>query len=397
MVRLDGMSSLGPITLTHAVSGHPSVVAGRRIRVLWLIKGLGPGGAERLLAMSARQRDRDRLACRVAYLLPHKDALVPELEAEGVPTVCLGRGGGHLRWLWRLRNLLLTEPVDVVHAHSPVPAIGARLLVATLPRRLRPRMVTTDHNVWDSHVPMTRWANTLTSFLDDAHLAVARAVAGSMPRRVRARVEVVVHGPDPSSVRGQADDRAAVRRELGLGDGDVVVGTVANLRRQKGYPDLLAAAQRALQVRTDVRFVAVGQGPDEAEVRALRDRLGLGDRFALLGYRPDAIRVLSACDVFCLASHQEGLPVALMEAMALGLPVVATDVGGVSELVEDRRHGLLVPAGRPDLLAGAVLELVADPGRRSAMGAEAAARAAELSVERAVRRVEELYDEVVTS
>jgi glycosyltransferase involved in cell wall biosynthesis len=84
-----------------------------------------------------------------------------------------------------------------------------------------------------------------------------------------------------------------------------------------------------------------------------------------------------------------------MEAMVLGLPVVATDVGGVVELVEHGRHGLLVPPGRPDLIAGALLELIADPARRAAMGAEAAARGEALSVERAVRRVEALYDEVV--
>jgi glycosyltransferase involved in cell wall biosynthesis len=150
-----------------------------------------------------------------------------------------------------------------------------------------------------------------------------------------------------------------------------------------------------LDERPDVRFVAAGQGPDEAAIRALHGRLGLGERFTLLGYRPDAVRVLAACDVFCLASHQEGLPVALMEAMVLGLPVVATDVGGVVELVEHGRHGLLVPPGRPDLIAGALLELIADPARRAAMGSEAAARGEALSVERAVRRVEALYDEVV--
>ena len=84
-----------------------------------------------------------------------------------------------------------------------------------------------------------------------------------------------------------------------------------------------------------MRFVAAGRGPLEDELRAQKDRLGLGDRFTFLGYRADAVRVMAAFDVFCLASHYEGLPIALMEALALGLPVVATDVGGVAELVTD--------------------------------------------------------------
>ena len=92
-----------------------------RIRVLWLVKGLGPGGAERLLTLSARRRDRGRFAIRVGYLLPHKTALVPDLEAEGVPVACLGRTRlADLRWLWDLRRSLVAEPVDVVHAHSPL-------------------------------------------------------------------------------------------------------------------------------------------------------------------------------------------------------------------------------------------------------------------------------------
>jgi glycosyltransferase involved in cell wall biosynthesis len=344
---------------------------------------------------AAKRRDADRVDCRVAYLLPHKDALVPAIEAEGVPTVCLGRGGRHLRWMWRLRRMLRTDPVDVVHAHSPVPAIGARLVLATLPARVRPRMVTTDHNVWESHVAPTRWANTATVFLDDAHLAVAAGVARSMPRRIRGRVEVLVHGLDPDAVREEAGGRFAARRDLCIRDDELVVVTVANLRRQKAYPDLLAAARLVLDERPDVRFLAAGQGPDEAAIRELHARLGLGERFRLLGYRPDAVRVLAAGDVFCLASHQEGLPVALMEAMVLGLPTVATDVGGVTELVEHGRHGLLVPPGRPELLAAALLELLADPDRRAAMGSAAAARGEAMSAEHAVRRVEDLYAEVV--
>ena len=364
--------------------------------MLWLVKGLGPGGAERLLVLSARHRDRGRFAVRVGYLLPHKVALVAELEAEGVPCLCLGRARlADLRWLRTLRRSLVTEPVDVVHAHSPLAAVGARLVVRSLPRRRRPKLVTTDHSLWSGHTRLTRWADAVTSGLDDAHFAVSEAVQASLPRWLRHRSEVVPHGVDVQQVRADGSDRARVREEQDLDPGALVVGTVANLRAVKAYPDLFAAATVVVARMPDVRFVTVGQGPLEEEIRCLHRELGLGDRVQLLGHRQDAVRVMGACDVFCLASHHEGLPVALMEALALGLPVVATAVGGITEMMDDGCEGLLVAPGRPDQLATALLEVLGDPSRRADMAAAAARRGDRLSIDGAVRRVEAVCAELV--
>jgi L-malate glycosyltransferase len=367
------------------------------IRVLWLVKGLGPGGAERLLVASARQRDRQRLSVRVGYLLPHKVALVPELEAEGVPVACLGsRQILDARWLAALRRSLVRDPVDILHVHNPAVAVGARLVARSLPRRLRPRVIVTDHNVWHSYVAASRWADALTSALDDARITVSEGVRASLPAPIQRRSIVVSQGIDVEQVRAQRAQRAAVRAELGLEPGALVVGTVANLRPQKAYPDLLTAAADVVERLPDVRFVTVGQGPLEAEVHALHARLGLCDNVLLLGHRPDAVRVMAACDLFVLASYHEGLPVAVMEALALGLPVVATDVGGVPELVEDGREGLLVPPGRPAELAGALITLLTDRKRRERMAEAAARRGAGLSIDAAVGRTEAVYHELAT-
>jgi L-malate glycosyltransferase len=367
----------------------------RPIRVLWLTKGLGPGGAERLLVASARRRDRQRLSVRVDYVLPHKEALVAELEAEGVPVACLGsRQILDARWLAALRRSLVQAPVDILHVHNPAVAVGARIVARSLPRRLRPRVIVTDHNVWHSYVAASRWADALTSGLDDARITVSEGVRASLPPAIQRRSMVVPQGIDVEQVRVQRAHRAAVRAELGLGPGTLVVGTVANLRPQKAYPDLLAAAAEVVEWLPDVRFVTVGQGPLEAEVRALHARLGLHDRVLLLGHRPDAVRVMAGCDLFVLASHHEGLPVAVMEALALGLPVVATSVGGVPELVEHGREGLLVPPGRPGELASALVTLLTDEGRRERMAAAAARRGAGLSIDAAVGRTEAVYREL---
>jgi glycosyltransferase involved in cell wall biosynthesis len=370
----------------------------RPLRVLWLTKGLGRGGSERLLVTTARQLDRHALEVRTGFLLPYKDALVPDLEATGVPVSCLGRREViDARWLVTLRRWLREDPVDVVHVHSPSVAVGARIVVRTLPRRLRPRVLVTDHNVWHGYVRVTRWADKLTSGLDDARITVSEAVRSSLPASIRRRSDVMIQGVDVDEVRAQRAHRVAVRDELGLDPHALVVGTVANLRPQKAYPDLLVAAREVIDHLPQVRFVAVGQGPLEAEIRALHTRLGLGDRMLLLGHRPDAVRVMAACDVFVLASHWEGLGVAVMEALALGLPVVATEVGGNREVIEPGREGLLVPPKRPSELAAALLGVLTDDERRRQMAVAAGKRGEELSIDAAVRRTEALYRELVRS
>lgn len=366
----------------------------RVIRVLWLVKGLGPGGAERLLVAAAGRHDRERFSLRCAYLLPWKRQLAPELEALGVPTTCLEvRDERDVRWAVRLRHLLADDPVDVLHAHSPYPAGIGRLVTATLPRAVRPRTVYTLHNTWQSFATPSRVLNGMTMRRDAADLAVSEVVRASLPPKLSARTEVLVHGIDVAAVADRRD-RAAVRAELGIAESEIVFGTVANLRAQKDYPNLLAATAILRDRGAPVRVIAVGQGPLEAEIRAEHARLGLTGVVDLLGERPDAVRVMSACDAFVLASNNEGLPVALMEAVALGLPVVATDVGGVPEIV-DATSGVLVPPRDPVALADAVAALAADPARRAALGAGAQARADRFDVGRTVARLEAVYDSVV--
>jgi glycosyltransferase involved in cell wall biosynthesis len=380
------------------VAGQSRSTADRqRIRILSLIKGLGRGGAELLVSAQVREGHNDGIVYEVAYLAAHKDALVADLEANGVPVTCLGaRNSADLRWLQRLRQLLLEHRIDVVHAHSPVASAFARVVVRTIPADRRPRMVTTEHNLWQSHVALTRFASSVTAPGDDARIAVSSAVRASMPARLQSDTEVIRHGIDVRAAAAKLEERAAVRRELGL-DGRVVVGTVANMRGTKGWPDLLEAARQVLDKVEAACFVAVGQGPMEAEVRRLHEELALGDRFQLLGFRPDAVRVMAGCDLFCLASHHEGLPIAVMEAMAVGLPIVATDVGGLTELVADGVHGRLVPPHRPDLLAGALIELLTDESQRESAAVAVRSTADALSSERSIRRLEAIYEVLARS
>ena len=364
-----------------------------RMRVLWLVKGLGPGGAEQLLLLAAGVVDRDRFDYRLAYVRADKTHLVPEFEAAGLLPQRLGAGapGPQRRaaWLRDLREAM--ADVDVVHVHSPVLASVARVVARTLPRSRRPLVVTTEHNEWTSHRPATRLANGLTARLDAHHWAVSEQVKHTVWPSEREGYEVLIHGIDPTLVRPTPGVRQRVRADLGVGESEVLSLTVANLRSNKDYPNLLRAARSALDADPSLHFAAVGQGPLADEVTALHASLGLGDRFRLLGFRRDVHDLMAAADIFTLASAHEGLPVAVMEAFANALPVVATRVGGLPQQVTDGVEGLLVPPGDADRLADAVLRLAREPELRARMGAAALQRSTAYDIRHAVAAQERMY------
>jgi len=167
---------------------------------------------------------------------------------------------------------------------------------------------------------------------------VSEDVKASISARHRNPVQVLVHGIDVERVRADLATRDTTRRELGVDAGESLVVTVANLREGKNYPGLIEAAGLVVQRDVPARFVTAGQGQLADEVAALHRASGLGDRFRLLGYRDDTTRLIAAADLFVLASHHEGLPVTVMEALTLGVPVVATSVGGIPEAVSGRRR-----------------------------------------------------------
>ena len=361
-----------------------------RVKVLWLVKGLGPGGAEQLLLLSARVADRERFDLRVAYVRTDKTHLVPEFEAEGLTPERLGsRRGGRLGWLFDLRKAM--SEVEVVHAHSPVLASAARLMARTLPSARRPALITTEHSEWTGHRTLTRLLNGMTAPLDAHHWAVSEQVKDTVWPFLRADYPVLIHGVDRGARPVDPGARSRTRAALGVTDDEVLCLTVANLRKLKDYPNLLKAARTAVNVEPRLRFAAVGQGPLTDEVAALHAEMGLGDHFALLGFRRDVPLLMAAADIFTLASAHEGLPVAVMEAFAAGLPVVATAVGGLPQQVTDGVEGLLVPPGDPVALANALITVAGDPDLRARMAKAASVRASDYDIRRTVQEQQRIY------
>jgi glycosyltransferase involved in cell wall biosynthesis len=364
-----------------------------RVRVLWITKGLGRGGAEQLLLNCARHVDTSRFEVEVAYVLPGKDALVSALRGQGLKVHCLSAGEKtDRRWPLRLRRLVRERGYDLVHTHAPVPAVAARLL---LPRGLP--MVHTEHNLWPRYRLPTRVANKWTYGRVQGVVAVSQAVADSIdPKRTKAVVEVVHHGPDLAAhvVGPGARERARTRLDLDL---DVfTVGTVANFTPKKDQATLLEAHALLRRYRPDAKLVMIGSGPLEAQLRSRAAEPDLAGSVVFAGSRSDVPELLPGFDVFTLSSRQEGLPVSLMEAMATGLPVAVTAVGGMPEIVTDGVEGRLVPPGNADALAEVFQDLAGDPAERVSLGKAAAVRAQAFDVAGAQRRVEELYGRVLS-
>ncbi len=364
-------------------------------RILWLAKGLGRGGAERLIVESVHHLQAHRFHVEVAYLLPWKDAFVPELEAMGVPVHCLGATKVALdpRWVWRLRRLVRERRFDLVHTHMPVPAVGARLV---LPRT--PAMVHTEHNLWDRYRPATRWANALTFGRNAAAIAVSEAVADSIrpPKFVPhpPPVHVVLHGPRLAAIPSGPAAREEGRARLSLSPDEQVVGTVGNFTPKKNQRMLLDAVAR-IAAPANVKIVLVGLGPLREELEAHARSLGLESRVTFTGLRSDVYELLPAFDVFALSSNFEGLPIALLEAMGAGLPSVATSVGGIPEVITDADEGFLVGADDTEAFANRLEKLLADPLLRSSMGARAQRRAGAFDLGSAVACTELIYDEAL--
>ncbi len=360
------------------------------VHVLWVIKGLGPGGAERLLVSMAAAHDPQVATFECAYVVPWKGHLVPDLEARNVPCQCVSHARRDLRWPLRLARLVRSGRFDVVHVHSPLPGSVARLAARTMKASRRPQVFTTEHNAWGTFRAPTRWLNRLTNRGDRHTFAVSAEVARSLRGPVVERSTVLTHGIDLETARAAFAKRAERRAEFGVAEGELLLATVANFRAQKDYPTLLAACARMRQRGVPFRLVAVGQGPLEAEMRALHAQLGLGEQVQLLGYRADAVDVLAAADVFVMASKWEGLPVALMEATALGLPCVLTEVGGMPDAL-GADGARWVPPADPGALADALAEVGADDALRARLAARSAAAAAQFDVARAARAIEHHY------
>lgn len=368
------------------------------MKVLHVIKSLGLGGAERLLVDGARVGPAVGLRHEVVSFLPWKDALIPDLQQAGATVTVLPASSSPalLLQIDRLARYLRLARPDVVHAHLPVACAVARMAAwqVGIP------CVVTEHNVLERYHPLTRALTLSTWPLQAAAVAcsdeVAASIARHIPQRLASPPVVVVRNGIPVE-RYAVDERGRqeVRRRLGLSSSSLLVGTVAVQRTQKALGRWLEIARQVADALPNVAFVLVGDGPERGRLEERTENLGLRDRVYFAGLQSNPVPWLSAMDVFLSTSIFEGLPLALLEAMANGRPVVATAVGGVPEVVTNELSGRLLQKEDTHGLRDAVLDYLGDAELRLRTG-NAARKVVEdrFSVERMHRDLRELYEAV---
>lgn len=361
-----------------------------RPRVLVVIKGLGLGGAEQLIASGSRFWDRTAFDYRVAYLLPWKDHFVADLEENEVPVVCVGgRRGFTPGSLWRLRREVARS--DLVHAHLPMTGILVRLLARSVP------VVYTEHNLTHSYNQITRRVNRVTYRFNQASVAVSDGVAATLEGYPGPPITII---PNGVALGARSDGRERVRTELGLSPHQPLIVQVANIRPGKGHDHLVDVAARVVAVRSDAFFVSIGSEKLSGDLERLRERAreaGLEQNLLFLGPRTDALDFTAAADLFVNPSQVDGLPIALLEALALERPVAATAVGGVPGVIESGHNGILVRSGDAQGMASAILDLLASPVDAGALASVGRATVEErYGADRMVSSYEALYRSVLS-
>ena len=378
------------------------------MKVLHVVEATTAGVGRHVLDLALNMQ-RAGLEVRVACPPVRENArqdtgFVSRLLAGGVPVslVVMQRSislKGDLRAGLDLARLIRQETPDILHTHSSKAGVLAR--VAALRAPARPVVVYTPNAFafLGDRRALTRWAfrqveRWLGRLATDALICVSRSEL-ELARQERIvpddRLALVENAIDAQRFQ-DIGSLSFSRTELGLDPGRPLVGYIGRLVEQKGLTDLLRSARLLKDAAVEAQFVLVGEGGMESALRRLADEIGLADNVVFLGYRDDVPRILGALDVFVLPSRYEGLPYTLMEAMAAGCPVVATDVIGSRDLVQSGETGLMVPPGDPQAFAAAIITLLNDPEKRKRLGqAAAAAILARPTPQEMAQRVVELY------
>lgn len=306
----------------------------------------------------------------------------------------------------QLWNICRRERFDVLHTHNSLPGQAGR--IAAWMARV-PAVVHTCH-AWPLHQPRSLLFSSVYRALETLAARAAHAVLFQNPDDMQKCIDSKVVPSNKATLIGNGinieqllarvsdDARHRVRQELGIGNSTFVIANVARLEPLKGHTFLLQGLKR-LEEQVNREFVAlfVGTGTHEREIRSQVNRLGLQSIVRFTGYRHDIPDLLKAADLSVLTSRFEGVPRALMESMALGLPVVATDVPGTRMLVESERTGLLVEYGDVEGLADALMRLVEDPELGTRLGENGkSAVTSEFDVHLVVGRIIQVYDHVLS-
>jgi glycosyltransferase involved in cell wall biosynthesis len=394
--------------------GRPGagVATDGRVNVLHTLPDLAVAGGQRVVLDLVRRLDPDRFAVTVVSL-SGDGGMGPRFEGAGLAPVVLPHGGrlGRAATLGALARLIVDRDIDIVHVHGSVELPYAVAAAALTRRPLVRHVHGLGRRSGDGGLPppspptgarrLISWARSRLvqrSFVTVSEAAYRDRLAAASA--TGESVYLVTNGIDPAPYEHPlgAEYAAALRADLAIQDASPVLVDVAALRPKKGHLDLVAALPAIRDRWPAAVLLLVGDGPMRDELEDAARDLGLNDAVRLLGARDDVAAVLSVSDVFVFPSHSEGFPLAPLEAMASGTPVVGYRIPALEAFVTDGETGVLTPVGDADKLAAGVLALLDDPPRAHRIAAAGRSLAVErYTIDRSARTLERVYEDVLAS
>ena len=406
-----------------------------KVKILHLTTDSRIGGAEKIIISLATHLDKHRYESKVVALLPGGE-LIEGLRDKGIEAECLGmRNKFDLRAIYKLSRIIREKKIDILHTH---------LFHANVLGRMVGRLAKVPVIISSLHVMEKRrhhlWLDWLTNRMVDAEICVCEAVRKFTMEKARIRPDKLVTIPNGIDVReydlnvkltqaisqnirdsleeksrenrGEACDYQVAtmrekgklytmdvkekKRELGIESNYPVLGTVGRLHEQKGHIYLLKAMPAILEEYPEAVLLIVGDGPLRSKLEGLCFKLQINKTVKFLGFRKNIKELMTLIDVFILPSLWEGMPIVLLEAMALGKPIVATRVGGAEELIKDGVTGLLMPPADDEALAKALINILSRENGGRELG-KIAKREVErrFTLEVMVGKTEKLYERLL--
>jgi glycosyltransferase involved in cell wall biosynthesis len=361
-----------------------------------VLSSFGMGGQERVALDLARgQLAAGHRVLAISLAAPPEGPHADNFRRASVSVYTVPKGPGlDLNLARRLRRLFAQERVELVHTHNP----HAMIYGAPAGRLAGGAVVHSKHGA-NPDTRKRRWLRRIASQFVDAYVAVSPTTA-EIARRdhdcAPRKLHMIPNGIDLASFAADPGARRAVRQEFGINENARVVGTVGRLAPEKNQKLLIEALSPVLS--ESVVLMIVGSGPESERLQNLSAGLPNGKHVIFTGARPDAARLLNAFDIFALSSLTEGLPLVIPEAMATGLPVVSTAVGGIPDVIEDDQTGFLVPSADATRLRDKLVVLIQDGERCRRLGTRAREVAhGRYGAERMLHDYMQLYVEVLSS
>ncbi len=363
-----------------------------KIRVVYLTTDSRIGGAEKNIISLVTHLDRDRYESRVVVLLPGGE-LIEELRGCGIEAECLGmRSKFDFLAVFKLYRLLKGKRVDILHTYL----FHANILGRVVGRLAKVPVIISSIRVMEKRRHHL-WLDRLTGWMVNGETCVCEAVKKFTIEKARIKPDKLITIPNGIRV-GEYNFEVNLegRKALHIESNYPVLGTVGRLHEQKGHAYLLQAMPAILRKYPEAVLLIVGDGPLKSKLEKLCFKLQINKAVKFLGFRKDIKELMALMEVFVLSSLWEGMPNVLLEAMALGKPIVATRVGAAEELIEDGVTGLPVPPGDEETLAEAVIKVLSREDKGRGLGERAKRRVeGRFSVEVMVDKTEKLYERLL--